>query len=145
MKLNQKTLCHCTNIRRTARKITSIYDNFLKNCELNVTQYSLLVNLKRVQPIKMNDFAEIVNLERTTLVRNLKPLINKDLIELQNIEKSKAKLLILTHKGLELQMDAQKYWDKAQNYIEQNIHKSNLEIFYETIQKIDSLEIKKKV
>jgi len=144
MKPKKLSLCHCINMRRSSRKITAIYDEFLKPCKINITQYSFLANLKKVQPIKMNDFAQIVNLERTTLVRNIKPLINQDLVEFQNIEKSKAQLLALTQKGLGLQIKAQNYWQKAQNYVEQTIQNHNLELFYKIIEKIDYLEIPKR-
>ena len=136
-------ICHCTNMRQISRKITNIYDEFLKPSNLNVTQYSLLSNLKRVQPIKMNDFSKVVKLDRTTLVRNLKPLINLSLIEIKSIDKSKAQLLELSQKGIELQNEGYKYWQKAQEYIEQTINHAELEIFYTIVKKMESLEIPK--
>ncbi|WP_323665348.1 MarR family winged helix-turn-helix transcriptional regulator [Aliarcobacter butzleri] len=137
------SICHCTNMRQISRKITNIYDEFLKPSNLNVTQYSLLSNLKRVQPIKMNDFSKVVKLDRTTLVRNLKPLINLSLIEIKSIDKSKAQLLELSQKGIELQNEGYKYWQKAQEYIEQTINHAELEIFYTIVKKMESLEIPK--
>ncbi|MCT7639384.1 MarR family winged helix-turn-helix transcriptional regulator [Aliarcobacter butzleri] len=137
------SICHCTNMRQISRKITNIYDEFLKPSNLNVTQYSLLSNLKRVQPIKMNDFSKVVKLDRTTLVRNLKPLINLSLIEIKSIDKSKAQLLELSQKGIELQNEGYKYWQKAQEYIEQTINHAKLEIFYTIVKKMESLEIPK--
>ena len=130
METKKTSICHCTNMRQISRKITNIYDEFLKPSNLNVTQYSLLSNLKRVQPIKMNDFSKVVKLDRTTLVRNLKPLINLSLIEIKSIDKSKAQLLELSQKGIELQNEGYKYWQKAQEYIEQTINHAELEIFY---------------
>lgn len=137
------SICHCTNMRQISRKITNIYDEFLKPSNLNVTQYSLLSNLKRVQPIKMNDFSKVVKLDRTTLVRNLKPLINLSLIEIKSIDKSKAQLLELSQKGIELQNEGYKYWQKAQEYIEQTINHAELEMFYTIVKKMESLEIPK--
>ncbi|MDK2062631.1 MarR family winged helix-turn-helix transcriptional regulator [Aliarcobacter butzleri] len=143
MESKKISICHCTNMRQISRKITNIYDEFLKPSNLNVTQYSLLSNLKRVQPIKMNDFSKIVKLDRTTLVRNLKPLINLSLIEIKSIDKSKAQLLELSQKGIELQNEGYKYWQKAQEYIEQTINHAELEIFYTIVKKMESLEIPK--
>lgn len=137
------SICHCTNMRQISRKVTNIYDEFLKPSNLNVTQYSLISNLKRVQPIKMNDFSKVVKLDRTTLVRNLKPLINLSLIEIKSIDKSKAQLLELSQKGIELQNEGYKYWQKAQEYIEQTINHAELEIFYTIVKKMESLEIPK--
>ncbi|WP_151944209.1 MarR family winged helix-turn-helix transcriptional regulator [Aliarcobacter butzleri] len=143
MESKKISICHCTNMRQISRKITNIYDEFLKPSNLNVTQYSLLSNLKRVQPIKMNDFSKVVKLDRTTLVRNLKPLINLSLIEIKSIDKSKAQLLELSQKGIELQNEGYKYWQKAQQYIEQTINHAELEIFYTIVKKMESLEIPK--
>ncbi|MCG3657320.1 MarR family winged helix-turn-helix transcriptional regulator [Aliarcobacter butzleri] len=143
MESKKISICHCTNMRQISRKITNIYDEFLKPSNLNVTQYSLLSNLKRVQPIKMNDFSKVVKLDRTTLVRNLKPLINLSLIEIKSIDKSKAQLLELSQKGIELQNEGYKYWQKAQEYIEQTINHAELEIFYTIVKKMESLEIPK--
>ncbi|MCR8710688.1 MarR family winged helix-turn-helix transcriptional regulator [Aliarcobacter butzleri] len=143
MESKRISICHCTNMRQISRKITNIYDEFLKPSNLNVTQYSLLSNLKRVQPIKMNDFSKVVKLDRTTLVRNLKPLINLSLIEIKSIDKSKAQLLELSQKGIELQNEGYKYWQKAQEYIEQTINHAELEIFYTIVKKMESLEIPK--
>ena len=143
MESKKISICHCTNMRQISRKITNIYDEFLKASNLNVTQYSLLSNLKRVQPIKMNDFSKVVKLDRSTLVRNLKPLINLSLIEIKSIDKSKAQLLELSQKGIELQNEGYKYWQKAQEYIEQTINHAELEIFYTIVKKMESLEIPK--
>ncbi|MFY4741867.1 MarR family winged helix-turn-helix transcriptional regulator [Aliarcobacter butzleri] len=143
METKKISICHCTNMRQISRKITNIYDEFLKPSNLNVTQYSLLSNLKRVQPIKMNDFSKVVKLDRTTLVRNLKPFINLSLIEIKSIDKSKAQLLELSQKGIELQNEGYKYWQKAQQYIEQTINHAELEIFYTIVKKMESLEIPK--
>ncbi|MCG3719707.1 MarR family winged helix-turn-helix transcriptional regulator [Aliarcobacter butzleri] len=143
METKKTSICHCTNMRQISRKITNIYDEFLKPSNLNVTQYSVLSNLKRVQPIKMNDFSKVVKLDRTTLVRNLKPLINLSLIEIKSIDKSKAQLLELSQKGIELQNEGYKYWQKAQEYIEQTINHAELEIFYTIVKKMESLEIPK--
>ena len=143
METKKISICHCTNMRQISRKITNIYDEFLKPSNLNVTQYSLISNLKRVQPIKMNDFSKVVKLDRTTLVRNLKPLINLSLIEIRSIDKSKAQLLELSQKGIELRNEGYKYWQKAQEYIEQTINHAELEIFYTIVKKMESLEIPK--
>ena len=88
-------------------------------------------------------FSKVVKLDRTTLVRNLKPLINLSLIEIKSIDKSKAQLLELSQKGIELQNEGYKYWQKAQEYIEQTINHAELEIFYTIVKKMESLEIPK--
>ena len=88
------------------------------------------------------NFSKVARLDRTTLVRNLKPLISSGLIELNDISKSNAKLLILSQKGTELTTLAQNYWEDAQNFIEENIGLKNLNQFYEIVEKIENLSTK---
>ena len=68
-----------------------------------------------------------------------------NLIEIKSIDKSKAQLLELSQKGIELQNEGYKYWQKAQEYIEQTINHAELEIFYTIVKKMESLEIPKTI
>ena len=74
------SVCHCINARRVAGLITELYDDCLAPAGLTVSQYSLLANLESVSPASISDLAARVGLERTTLVRNLKPLMERGLI-----------------------------------------------------------------
>lgn len=75
MKENLKTpgICDCTNMRRASRTLTQFCDKPLEPSSLKVTQYSLLDHLNRLGPLTMNELSQAIRLERTTLVRNLKP------------------------------------------------------------------------
>ncbi|MBO5393334.1 MAG: MarR family transcriptional regulator, partial [Pseudomonas sp.] len=42
------TQCLCTNLRRAARGVSRHYDGALDGFGINVAQYSLLCNLKRL-------------------------------------------------------------------------------------------------
>ncbi len=61
-------------LRRASRRVTQVYDQALKPFGLRLTQYSLLANLLRNEDISITDLAELLDTERTTLTRNLKPL-----------------------------------------------------------------------
>jgi DNA-binding MarR family transcriptional regulator len=67
--------CLCSHVRRLARKISSFYDAILAPEELTITQYSLLANIARAGQLQHTALAERVGMERTTLTRNLRPLI----------------------------------------------------------------------
>ena len=48
-----RILCACTNLKMTARVVGRAYDDALAAAGLNVTQYAILVNVDRHQPISI--------------------------------------------------------------------------------------------
>lgn len=131
-----KSKCHCINIRRAANRISKFYDNTLKSIGLSVNQYSLLVNLSRLERSNITTLANYVDLERTTLVRTIKPLIEKQFIEDIAIEGKRDRELVLTEKGLEKVRQGEILWTKAQNEIENRVGKENIKLLYEILEKI---------
>ena len=68
--------CYCTTIRKAARSLTKGYDKALEGTGLRVTQYALLNNIRRLEPVSFQDLSAAIALERTTLIRNLNLLID---------------------------------------------------------------------
>ena len=66
--------CYCTNLRRSANAMSEFYDSALKEAELTISQYYLLVNLSRLGKANITHWSEQVGLDRSTMVRNIKPL-----------------------------------------------------------------------
>src|ERR1700719_5169763 len=66
--------CACSQVRRLARKLSSLYDTLLSPEDLTITQYSLLANIERAGQLRHAVLAEKVGMDRTTLTRNLRPL-----------------------------------------------------------------------
>lgn len=67
--------CYCIQLRRAASRVTEQYDAALAPVGLTVGQYSLLAHLERLEPVSVSVLAEEMELERTTLVRTLKPVL----------------------------------------------------------------------
>ena len=66
--------CICNNLRRAARLVTNYYDKLLEPAGLRVSQATVLVVLYLSGEQTINELAEQLELDRTTLTRNLKPL-----------------------------------------------------------------------
>ena len=66
--------CVCSQVRRLARKLSSLYDTLLSPEDLTITQYSLLANIDRAGQLSHQVLAKQVGMERTTLTRILRPL-----------------------------------------------------------------------
>src|SRR5260370_8004951 len=72
--------CACANIRRTDRVITQIYDEMLAPSGLNAPQFSLLATLAEAAPVTIHRLAQIMDIDRTTLTRNLDGLTKQHLV-----------------------------------------------------------------
>ena len=58
--------CYCTNLRRSANAMSEFYDSALKEAELTISQYYLLVNLSRLGKANITHWSEQVGLEYQT-------------------------------------------------------------------------------
>ena len=67
--------CTCFLLRKLPRRVTQAYDQALAPAGLTITQYSLLAHLARGEGASVSALAGRMGMERTTLVRNLKPLV----------------------------------------------------------------------
>lgn len=131
------SVCYCANLRRASRDITEYYNKVLEPSGLKVTQYSLLNHINRLGPLSMQELSRAIRLERTTLVRNLKPLEKLGLIA---IEKNRqACLITITEQGLTSLHDAFSLWSKAQQAVRELLPEEEMKIFMGTLQNLESL------
>ena len=67
--------CSCYAVRKLARRITRYYDHRLAAEGLRTSQFSLLSFLPGPQGLPMRELAERMGMDRSTLNRNVRPLI----------------------------------------------------------------------
>lgn len=75
------TECTCFRIRSAARRVTQIYSQHLGPTGLKISQFSLLGFVAAEGPVTIGRLSELLATDRTTLTRNLKPLLASGLIE----------------------------------------------------------------
>ena len=119
--------CHCANLRRATRMVTQLYDRMLAPSGLKVTQYSLLRHVERLEPVNMTDLAKHMGLDRTTLVRNAKPLETQGLIASSSGRDLRTHELRITERGREILNNAAVHWQKAQEDLENFLGRPQLE------------------
>lgn len=103
--------CYCTNLRRAAQWTTEYYDRMLAPSGLSVPQYYLLVNLLRMEKANLSRWAQQVGLDRTTMVRSVRLLENKGLVE---TTEGRGKTFELTALGKSVTAHGIELWDHAQ-------------------------------
>lgn len=87
----------------------------------------------------MNELAEVLRLERTTLVRNLKPLEDKGLVSVYGQKTAKAYLVGLTEEGEKSLEAALPDWSRAQQGVNELLTNEDLETFQVVLQKLASI------
>ena len=106
----------CTNLRlrSMSRLVSRHYDAHLADSGLKVTQYSLLSHLAALSPIRPVDLARRMDLDASTLTRNLKPLMAAGYLEQTEGVDARSRLLSITDAGRAKQAEAHVQWKRAQ-------------------------------
>jgi DNA-binding MarR family transcriptional regulator len=110
--------CHCILLRKASRKLSSYYDEALAPLGINIGQFSLLRNIKRLQPVSLTELATKVELDRSTVGRNTKVLERMGLVTIGHGDDQREALLSLTEQGSELLARGAPLWDGVQDDIE---------------------------
>ena len=121
------TPCYCINLRNAAAAVSEIYDSHLKAFGLTVRQYSLLTCLGQIGEASTTYLADYVCLDRTSVVRLIKPLLERELIEDLAESGKRDRRLHLSQKGKDLLEQAKPEYKKAHHEIENKLGKENLE------------------
>src|ERR1700755_1576565 len=79
-KLTHLELCNCFAARQAARHLTKLYERHLAGAELTSAQFSILVGLEQAGELTMNELAKRLVMDRTTLLRAIKPLQREELV-----------------------------------------------------------------
>ena len=111
--------CNCLALRQAARHVSQFYDQFLTASGLRTTQYSILARLQRKGPMSINALAADLVMDRTTLGRNILPLLRDGLISVRpdRIDR-RSKELQLTKAGARRFRAASEGWHQAQGRFE---------------------------
>jgi DNA-binding MarR family transcriptional regulator len=114
------TDCYCTQFRRASNALTQIYDAALKPVGLRITQFSLLRSLARLGQATSTQVAAELSLDRTTISRNVKLLIDAGWVDVVEADDKRERVLTLTRAGQKMIADALPYFKKAQQQIERD-------------------------
>jgi DNA-binding MarR family transcriptional regulator len=102
--------CLAFRVRRFNRRVTRLYDAALRPFGVTIAQFNVLVALGLGLDLKASDLARALDLEKSTLSRNLKRLTERRLVS----SVGDARLLELTAAGRRLIVRALPAWRQAQ-------------------------------
>ena len=107
--------CTCFRLRSLTRRVTRLYDQVLAPSGLTVTQYSLLAHaLRQDAAPTVSELAQQLFTDRTTLTRNLKPLVDAGLVNVGDGADARSKAVRVTARGRSAFQAARPLWKEAQ-------------------------------
>jgi DNA-binding MarR family transcriptional regulator len=115
-KMDFSTMQNCVgfNLRRVSRQVSQFYDVELRRHGIRTTQTPILTALAAKSDWTMEQLSEWLGMERTTLVRNLKPLERDGLLKIDGGGRGTRVALSLTSKGKKELERVQSAWASAQ-------------------------------
>ena len=123
IQLKSPDQCYCLASRRGARYLTRLYERHLAPSGMTSSQFSILSFLDHTPDMTVADLAHAMEMERTTLVRTLKPMKDLGWIEEGAEKVGRAVILGITRAGLEKLRQSRPLWQAAQKAFEQDVGK----------------------
>ncbi|NKB49656.1 MAG: MarR family transcriptional regulator [Alphaproteobacteria bacterium] len=109
--------CTLANVRQASRAISQVYDAALQPADIKATQFTVLAALSKNDQLPLSQLAEIMVMDRTTLTRNLQPLVKRKLVSIAPGKDRRVRNVRLTSQGRRLLETALPLWRKAQSQL----------------------------
>ena len=106
--------CLATRVRQLSRIITRVYDDAMRPLGITASQYTLLAQLAARDSITAVEIGHELDIEKSTLSRNLKRLLALGHIIMDPPAGRRGRGLHLTAKGQAILKDAFPIWQDAQ-------------------------------
>lgn len=106
--------CLCTSLRHAAHNASELYDAALAPSGLKVTMYRLLKVVRANPDASLSDLAGVLDLDRSTLGRNLGVLERRGLVTRKQPADERTRSAELTEDGHAALRTAEPLWREAQ-------------------------------
>jgi DNA-binding MarR family transcriptional regulator len=106
--------CASTNFRKAARSVTQLFDQFLSPIGLRSTQLTILVSVQVLGPCGLARLARELVMDRSTITRNIHPLVSKGLLKVTGKSGRGGKAVEITKAGQDAMASAVQFWQEAQ-------------------------------
>ncbi len=115
--------CICFNLRWVTRAVTQFFDAELRRHGIRPTQTPILTSLAARSAWTMAELSDWLGMERTTLLRNLRPLQRDRLVRITGGGQGGRVELAITEKGREALAKLLPAWRAAQDKVVRTLGK----------------------
>jgi DNA-binding MarR family transcriptional regulator len=130
-------LCLSASLRKTERLVTRHYDSYLAHSGVTAVQLPMLATISAMEEPTFRTLSEQLDLDRSTLSRNLALLGEKRLVSIGPSSGPKPGHISLTSKGRNALRDAYAQWTEAHRELENALSASST--VSDTLQTLKSL------
>src|SRR5262245_59248744 len=109
--------CACFNFRKASRSVTQLFDQTLAPTGLRSTQLVILITGVLLGPSSIARLARELVMDRSTLTRNLKPLLAAGFLRFTRPEGGRHKAVEVTEEGRVALGKAAPFWHRAQTHL----------------------------
>ena len=109
--------CVCFNLRWVTRAVTQFFDTEMRPHGIRPTQGSILAVLMAKESWNMAELSDQLGMDRTTLVRNLRPLQRDGLVQAAGGGRGRLVELAITAKGRKQMEKLTPAWKSAQKAV----------------------------
>lgn len=113
-----ETTCYCVMLRKATRRLTAYYDEALAPVGITVAQFSLLRAIERGEPISLTEIARVMDLDRSTIGRNVRLLQRHKLVTPTGRTDQREAAVRLSDAGRQTLAAAVPLWEAAQADVE---------------------------
>jgi len=114
--------CVCFNLRKVTRRVTQFFDAELRRHGIRPTQTPILGALSAKAGWSMEELSDWLGMERTTLVRNLRPLQRNGLVAIVGAGRGGHVTVSITARGRKSLAQAMPAWQTAQRAVVQTLN-----------------------
>ena len=106
----------CTNfkLRQATRLVSQLCETHFADSGLKTTQYALLSHVDKLGPLQPGELARKMDLDASTLTRNLQPLLAGGWIEIGPGDDGRSRIVQVTPAGRAKRAQMKAHWKRAQ-------------------------------
>jgi len=115
-----------------ARKMSALYDAALAPAGVNVAQFSMLRHIARGQPVSLTELGRALELDRSTMGRNIRVVERLGLVETGRGEDDRREFVVrLSEQGAAVLREAEPLWAACQTEIAERVGSQRLGVLGE--------------
>ena len=118
--------CYCATLRRAARMLTTLYDEYLRTAGIRATQFTILGALHMRPGMRITDMVDMLAIDQTTLTRTLALLRKDGFVTVASQPSGREKCWQLSEKGQAMVRKVKPLWEQAQEEVNRRYGKKRV-------------------
>lgn len=121
IELNVAENCLFRKVRILSRDVESRYTNSMKELGITPAQFTLMTAIRFLKDPNINALSQATKTDRTTINRNLKPLVKEGLVTFQESNDRRNKVITMLPHGDEIYDKVYQAWEEAQSTFKEQL------------------------